>query len=212
MKKNSEAEPSVPSSEGRAPGSAWQIGSLKLRLDVVWSVALSSLKLRFARSILTVMTISTSTAFMMYLLTMAKTGDAAEEQSWYLMMILSLVVSAAGVLNTMLMSVTQRYREIGTMKCLGALDSFVLLSVLVEAAVLGLVGAVIGVAAGLVISGLLSLADHGREFIAHMQASRLALKILGVFVIGMGLTTFGASIPAWIASKMPPMDAMRGEK
>ena len=210
------ASDNVPSSELRVPSSVWDIGSLRLHPEVVWSIAMSSLKLRLARSLLTVLTITTSTAFMMYLLTMATSSDAAagatEKQSWYLMMVLSLVVAAAGVLNTMLMSVTQRYREIGTMKCLGALDSFVLLSVLLEAAILGLVGAIAGVVLGLVISMLLSLADYGGAFLAQMATENIVGKVLGVFAIGMALTTFGASIPAWIASKMPPMDAMRGEK
>ena len=190
----------------------WKIGRLELRLDVVWSIAVNSLRLRFTRSVLTVLTITTSTAFMMYLLTMARTGDDTDTQSWYLMMILALVVSAAGVLHTMLMSVPQRYREIGTMKCLGALDSFILLSVLIEAAILGLLGAMMGVVAGLLISILLALADFGTQFLSQLQLGGIIFKILLVFAVGMALTTFGASIPAWIASKMPPMDAMRGEK
>jgi ABC-type lipoprotein release transport system permease subunit len=190
----------------------WEIGHLKLRPVVVLAVAVSSLRLRFVRSLLTVLTIATSTAFMMYLLTMAQGAEETDRQSWILMMVLSLVVSAAGVLNTMLMSVTQRYREIGTMKCLGALDSFVLLSVLLEAGMLGLGGAVIGVAAGLILSILLAMADHGMAFAGFMRLGALPLKVLFVFFVGMALTTVGASLPAWIASKMPPMDAMRGEK
>ncbi len=190
----------------------WEIGRLKLRPAVVLAVSLSSLRLRFVRSLLTVLTIATSTAFMMYLLTMAQGGEETDRQSWVLMMGLSLVVSAAGVLNTMLMSVTQRYREIGTMKCLGALDSFVLLSVLLEAGMLGLGGAMIGVVAGLLLSALLAMTDHGWAFAGFLRLGALPLKVLFVFFVGMALTTLGASLPAWIASKMPPMDAMRGEK
>lgn len=190
----------------------WEVGHLKLRPAVVLAVAVSSLRLRFIRSLLTVLTIATSTAFTMYLLTMAQGGEETDRQSWILMMVLSLVVSAAGVLNTMLMSVTQRYREIGTMKCLGALDSFVLLSVLLEAGMLGLGGAMIGVVAGLLLSALLALADHGWAFAGFLRLGALPLKVLFVFFVGMALTTLGASLPAWIASKMPPMDAMRGEK
>jgi ABC-type antimicrobial peptide transport system permease subunit len=190
----------------------WEVGSLKLKPDVVWSMALSSLKLRIWRSLLTVLTIATSSAFMMYLLTMPRKGDVTEQQSWTLMMVLALVVSTAGLLNTMLMSVTQRYREIGTMKCLGALDSFVLLSVLLEAVLLGAAGACIGLVGGFLISGILAFADFGAGFMGEMRLSWLPLKVVLVFATAMALTTFGASIPAWIASKMPPMDAMRGEK
>lgn len=193
-------------------GGEWDIGTLKLRPSVVLAMSISSLRLRITRSLLTMLTIATSAAFMMFLLTMARSGDATDQQSWVLMMALSLVVSAAGVLNTMLMSVTQRYREIGTMKCLGALDSFVLLSVLLEAAILGLIGAIGGVAIGAAMSVALAAADHGAACLSVVRMDGLLWKTLAVFGVGMALTTFGASVPAWIASKMPPMDAMRGEK
>ena len=192
----------------------WEIGRLHLRLELVWSMATSSLRIRIHRSLLTGMTITTATSFMMYLLTMprADAADAAEMQGWYLMLVLALVVSTAGVLNAMLTSVAQRYREIGTIKCLGALDSLVLYSVLMEAALLGLVGAVAGVVVGTVISTLLALADFGLGAFARMGLHKLPLHVLAVFAVGMVLTTFGAAVPAYIASKMPPVEAMRGEK
>lgn len=194
------------------PAAVWEIGSLKLSWEVVGSMAVNSLRQRISRAVLTLLTISTATAFMMYLLTMPRSTDPVDQQSWGLMMVLSLVVSGAGVLNTMLMSVTQRYREIGTMKCLGALDTFVLYSVLLEAAILGLAGAVAGAVAGLLISILLALADHGGAVFSAMELGGLAGKFGFVFLVGMALTTLGALFPAIIASKMPPMDAMRGEK
>lgn len=214
MKKNENIEtPAAPIPQSNVPHSEWEIGALTLYPAVVWQHAVSSLKLRFSSSVLTVLTITTSTAFMMYLLTMAKTdADTGDDGSWLLMMILALIVSAAGVLNTMLMNVTRRYREIGTMKCLGALDSFVLLSVLAEAAILGFAGAVAGVISGLLISVLLAMADYGTACLMHMALNLLVPKLLGVLAIGMILTTFGAAAPAAIAARMPPMEAMRGEK
>jgi len=190
----------------------WDIGRLKLRPRLVWIMAISSLRVRLHRTFLTVLTIVTSTAFMMYLFTLPRSNDLTERQSWMLMLVLSLLVCAAGVLNTMLMSVTQRYREIGTMKCLGALDSFVLLAVLTESALLGLAGAAAGVGVGLLISVLLGLVQHGTAFAEFMRLDGLVWKIPLVFAVGMALTTLGAAIPAAIAAKMPPMDAMRGEK
>jgi len=111
------------------PSSSWEKKRLHLRPALVWSIALSSLRLRLGRTVLTLLTVTASCAFVLFLLTTPAT-DPDEQEKWALMLALSLVVSMAGVLNTMLMSVTQRYREIGTLKCLGALDSFVLLSVL----------------------------------------------------------------------------------
>jgi ABC-type antimicrobial peptide transport system permease subunit len=190
----------------------WEIGHLHLRLGLIWSMAVSSLKVRIGRSFLTALTICTATSFMMYLLASVKGEGESEGQSWTLMLALALVVSAAGVLNAMLMSVSQRYREIGTIKCLGALDSLVLFSVLLEAAFLGLCGAVVGVVFGFVIALLLGMADFGWAVFSMVDWPMLPLKVLGVFAVGMVLTTLGAAVPAWVASKMPPVDAMRGEK
>lgn len=190
----------------------WEINKLRLHPKLVISMAVSSLKLRLSRTVLTLLTIATSTAFLMYLLTVQRPDTAAEQQSWGLMLVLSLLVAAAGVLNTMLMSVTQRYREIGTMKCLGALDAFVLYTVLLESAIVGLCGAVGGVVIGLVLSILLGLLEFGGDVWGQLRFDGLPLKVLMAFGVGMFLTTLGAAIPAWIASKMPPMDAMRGEK
>ncbi|MCC5830011.1 MAG: ABC transporter permease [Phycisphaeraceae bacterium] len=209
----------------------WQIGELRLRADLVWALAMSSLKVRMGRAFITGLTIATTTAFMMYLLTMPYADpnapfhdgvagmmglrtdrDAGEVQGFLLMFVMALLVAAAGVLNTMLMNVSQRYREIGTIKCLGGLDRLILFSVLVEAALLGLVGAGLGVIIGLAISLLLSVADYGGAFWSHVGFGGLPLKVIFVLLIGMGLTTLGAAIPAQIAAKMPPIEAMRGEK
>jgi ABC-type antimicrobial peptide transport system permease subunit len=190
----------------------WEIGRLHLRASLVWTMAMSSLRVRLGRSLLTCLTITTATAFLMYLLAMPRENDPTESQSWGLMLTLSLAVSAAGVLNAMLMSVSQRYREIGTMKCLGALDSLVLWSVLAESAILGLAGALAGVVAGSILTLILGLMNYGGGFFNRLDVLSLLGKVLVVFLVGMMLTTFGAAIPAWIASKMPPVEAMRGEK
>lgn len=190
----------------------WHIDRLTMKPGLVWQMAINSLKVRITRTTLTLLTIATSSAFLIYLLTLPRSEDLADQQSWYLMLGLSVLVSAAGVLNTMLMSVSQRYREIGTMKCLGALDKFVLFSVMVESAILGFVGAVIGVVIGLTISILLGLLEYGFSLFQYLQFDWILLKILAAFALGIFLTTFGSSIPAVIASRMPPMDAMRGEK
>lgn len=208
---------------GTQPHREWEIGQLKLRFDIVWSFAMSSLKVRLARAFLTVLTITTATAFMMFIMTQPTpeveglTGEAAilaqsETEAKILMLLLALIVAAAGVLNTMLMSVTQRYREIGTIKCLGALDSLVLLSVLVEAAILGLIGAVGGLVAGLLITLVFGLIEFGGEFWSLISFNAVVGGGLIVLIVGMLLTTLGAMMPAWIASKMPPVEAMAGEK
>ena len=190
----------------------WQSGQLKLRPEIIWAMALSSLKVRLPRTLLTTLTITTATAFMMWLLTSPKATDVTERQSWGLMLVLCLLVSGVGVLNTMLMSVTQRYREIGTIKCLGGLDSLVLYSTLLESAILGLVGGIAGAVIGMTIAVLLGLGDFGGAVFEHVRLAAVPAHALTVFAVGMLFTTLGAAIPAWIAAKMPPIEAMRGEK
>lgn len=191
--------------------STWEKKRLRLKPGLVWSIAISSLRLRIGRTLLTLLTVAASCAFVIFLLT-TPAADDLEREKWALMLILSLLVSLAGVLNTMLMSVTQRYREIGTIKCLGALDSFVLLSVLLEAAMVGLTGAVGGVIAGMVFSALMGIWEHGLGFWSLGAWAGLWWKIGGTLFVGLFLTTFGASIPAWIAARMPPVEAMGGDK
>ena len=190
----------------------WQSGQLKLRPEIIGAMALSSLKVRLPRTLLTTLTITTATAFMMWLLTAPKAADMTERQSWSLMLVLCLIVSGVGVLNTMLMSVTQRYREIGTIKCLGGLDSLVLYSTLLESAILGLVGGIAGAVIGMTIAVLLALGDFGGAVFDHVRLAAVPVHALTVFAVGMLFTTLGAAIPAWIAAKMPPIEAMRGEK
>ncbi|TVR54901.1 MAG: ABC transporter permease [Puniceicoccaceae bacterium] len=191
---------------------AWQIGRLRLRPRLVFAMAVNSLRLRISRTLLTVLTIATASAFLIFLLTLPAQADPAEREGWLLMLGLCLLVSMAGVLNTMLMSITQRYREIGTIKCLGALDGFVLGSVMVEAALLGLVGAGLGLLAGTLLALGLGVAEFGGAAFAHLRFDGFAWKAGLALLTGLLLTTLGAALPAWIASKMPPMEAMRGEK
>src|SRR6185437_9456808 len=83
---------------------------------------------------------------------------AADKVQTRWMLGLALLVAFVGILNAMLMSVTERFREIGTMKCLGALDTFIVKLFLIESLFQGVVGTTLGVIVGLGLS-LLSLAS-----------------------------------------------------
>lgn len=191
---------------------SWEIKRLSLKPELVWSMAMSSLRLRIGRTILTLLTVAACCAFLLFLLTVPISDDPADRQMWGLMITLSLLVSVAGVLNTMLMSVTQRYREIGTIKCLGALDSFVLLSVMLESALLGLAGAVLGILLGVILSLLMGLVVVGTDVFGMSYWAGFWWKMLLSAFVGLSLTSLGAAFPAFVAAKMPPVEAMRGEK
>jgi len=112
----------------------------------------------------------------------------------------------------MLMSVTERFREIGTMKCLGAMDGFIIKLFMIEASIQGACGTCAGIVLGLLIGlggGLLtygSLAASSVSFFAIGWSAALSL------IIGVTLCTLFAIYPAYVASRMQPVEAMRVEE
>jgi putative ABC transport system permease protein len=124
---------------------------------------------------------------------------------------LALAVAFIGILNAMLMSVTERFREIGTMKCLGALDGFIVKLFLIESLFQGVVGTLIGVVLGLALSLIAASITFGRFAWANLPAGQIALSALVCLFIGVVLTVAGAVYPAWQAARMQPIDAMRVE-
>lgn len=136
----------------------------------------------------------------------AASGKAT--QIWLIM--ISLLVCAVGIANAMLMSVTERYREIGTMKCLGALDWFVVKLFLIEAAFLGIVGSIVGALLGFAASFFAWVAQYG-NIVGELPWGQLSLRLLAAVLIGTALSVVGAIYPARRAGRMPPADAMRSE-
>ena len=136
--------------------------------------------------------------------------DSSPKQRW--IVILSLLVCVVGIVNAQLMAVTERFREIGTMKCLGALDRFVLRLFVLESGMQGLVGAGLGALAG----GLFALVDFLLRFgwAAIVNVSWEAMAFSLTFSVGVGclLSLVGVMYPALVASRMQPVEAMRVEQ
>ena len=124
---------------------------------------------------------------------------------------LALLVAFAGILNAMLMSVTERFREIGTMKCLGALDSFIIKLFLIESLFQGVVGTVVGVVVGLGLSMANLSTSYGIYAWKNVPWGSVILSVGICFAVGVFLTVAGALYPAWQAAKMQPIEAMRVE-
>ncbi|HEX3356862.1 MAG TPA: FtsX-like permease family protein [Tepidisphaeraceae bacterium] len=124
---------------------------------------------------------------------------------------LALLVAFVGILNAMLMSVTERFREIGTMKCLGALDGFIVRLFLLESLFQGVVGTTIGVIAGVVVSLAGASLSYGADAWRNFPAATVILAAAGCLTIGIVLTVAGAIYPAWTAARMQPIEAMRVE-
>lgn len=127
------------------------------------------------------------------------------------LLIVSLLVCMAGITNAMLLSVIERFREIATMKCLGALNGFIARLFLLEAACLGLVGGLLGVLLGGSIGIVRMVFTYG-EWVGHFfpWGGMLATAVIAT-ACGLVLSTLSALYPASAAARMPPIEAMRVE-
>jgi hypothetical protein len=128
------------------------------------------------------------------------------------LIVISLLVCGVGITNAMLMSVTERFREIGTMKCLGALDSFIIKLFLLESVFQGVAGTMFGVVLGLMTMSLASLSAFGMATIDYFPTAPVLWIALYGLLIGSALSIVAAVFPALRAAHMAPVEAMRVEE
>jgi putative ABC transport system permease protein len=118
--------------------------------------------------------------------------------------LITLVVGGIGIMNIMLVSVTERTREIGVRRALGARRRTILFQFLLESSVVAAVGGSVGTALGLGIAWLIQLVT---PLAAAVTPSAVVLGV--VFSAAVGLL-FG-SWPAWRAARLDPVEALRYE-
>jgi hypothetical protein len=202
-------------------------------------IAFKSIRTRFFRSLITTLSLVLAVSFLSFVNVgtdmangLLATGDPAvhqrlttagydigprdisvgssPKQRW--IVILSLLVCVVGIVNAQLMAVTERFREIGTMKCLGALDRFILRLFVLEAGMQGLAGAAIGAAAGGLFAVLNAWIAFGTQALRVLPAGSVLSSILWATLVGIALSLLGVLYPAAVAARMQPVEAMRVEQ
>ncbi|HLN44700.1 MAG TPA: FtsX-like permease family protein [Candidatus Sulfotelmatobacter sp.] len=127
---------------------------------------------------------------------------------------ISLLVAGIGIMNIMIVSLIERTREIGILKALGMKSRTVLLIFLTEAIIIGLIGAIIGIISGYTLAIVVSLFLGRGGIIGSALTITPILTpevVIGALVFGIGISVIFALYPAWRASKLKPVDALRYE-
>lgn len=137
--------------------------------------------------------------------------DSNSRYRMYWLVVMSLLVCAVGITNSMLMSVTERFKEIGTMKCLGALDIFVVELFMLESGMMGIAASILGWIVGFVLIVLLAGFTKGWDMVANVELIEAGKTFLISVFVGMVLTFIATIAPALRAANMPPAMALRSE-
>jgi len=207
---------------------------------VPWSTAFAvswaSLKRRIIRSMITMLGVILAIAFLAYMLItdsitaalVAVSDDrlkvilqqhgvdvfAAGETDtmMILLIVLSLITCLVGIINAMLMAVTERVREIGTLKCLGAVDFFILQAYFIESSLQGVLGTILGIIVGVVVAVGVALAAYTKYVLPNFPVLDVSWAILLSFLIGTLLSVVASIAPAYWAARKQPVEALRVEE
>jgi putative ABC transport system permease protein len=121
--------------------------------------------------------------------------------------LIALLVGAFSVINTMTIAVTERTREIGIRKAIGATDTSVLLTFVGEAATIGALGGIVGIALGLAV---VTAIDARSAAGGNLQLFAISPLVgLGAFAFAVALSAVAGFVPALSAARLPPTVALR---
>jgi putative ABC transport system permease protein len=210
--------------------------SAHLPTKTLFQLAWAGLRVRLARSLVTLLSVVLAIAYLSYsgmsndlvqrlaasksdeIYTLLRSAGINVEATakgnpldrWLVCM--ALLTCTVGIANAMLMSVTERFREIGTMKCLGAENGTVVKLFLIESAMIGGTGSLAGILVGLLISVLAGLAQFGWFAVEYLTFGAVLTYAALAFLAGVVLCLIGAGYPALVASRMRPVEALRVEE
>lgn len=205
--------------------------------EQVLKISFNSIKTRFFRSLITTLTLALAVSFVAYIWSgydilnalwpnaapslrehiqaigyepSAGQFGSGPKDRW--LAILSLLVCVVGTVNAQLMAVTERFREIGTFKCLGALNSFVVRIFVLEAIYQGLLGGALGSLVGIVVAILSLAVKLGLIVFTTLPVINLLATLGWTAGLSVVLSLLGVIYPALVAARMQPAVALRAEE
>lgn len=123
---------------------------------------------------------------------------------------ISLIVGGIGIMNIMLVSVSERTREIGIRKSLGAKESYIMQQFVIEAALTSAIGGILGIALGKALSSLVTMAINTlSEFSMTVTPTWTSVGV--AFAISVGIGVLFGYLPAKKAARLNPIDALHHE-
>lgn len=202
---------------------------LSLPKSEAFKMSLRNIRIRFGRALVVSSSIFLGVAFLMSILTdgainsallkngpeaiqLSLSADASGSMARNIWLVsLSLLVCVVGITNSMLMSVSERSREIGTMKCLGALNRFIMEIFLIESALQGLVGSLAGSLVGALAIIISFVFRYGGQIVPYIPYFSIIKLLLFSVTLGTVIAVVGAIYPTYLSSRMEPAEAIRRE-
>jgi len=186
-------------------------------VQALW-LSVEQIKKRTKRSVIVIVSIALGIALLTHLemtniifLSYVKSTGIMIEAYQFWLIIVSLFVCGVGLINSNLITTYERYREIGIMKCLGALDQHVIKLFLLEAVIFGLVGGVFGFSVGSLTAILTSCIQLGVNILWQIPLG-VVLQYMGLTIsLSIVLCIISTIFPALKAARYNPVDALRYE-
>ena len=199
-------------------------------------VSMAGIKRRLIRSLITMIGVVLAIAFLSHILVtdaltqalvrlnndelniiLQRTGvdifsGGETDDMMILLTILTIMTCTIGIINAMLMAVAERVKEIGTLKCLGARDQFIIKMYFIESSFQGIIGAVIGLVTGCVVAITVAIVNYGL-FVFKGFPFLGILNAMGIsFLAGSLMAVTASIIPAYAAARKQPVEALRIEE